>query len=142
MGRQQSRLILFTGLGFLGIGIDVYLGHMASGADRPFMWIPLFFLPCAVVISLAAGLRPTKFLRGFFCLICLLAIMIGLSGFSFHSLRLWQNFHGIIQWQVLTRLMFYPPLLAPLAISGLGILGLLIEHPPSDMEGQGKCGNS
>lgn len=128
--RQESRLILFTGFGFFGIGLDVFLGHLASGADRPFMWIPLFFLPCAVVISIAAGVRPTKFLKDLFCFACLLAIIVGLSGSSFHVLRLWKNLHGIIPWNVLARLAFYPPILAPLAISGLGILGLLIEHPP------------
>lgn len=132
--RQESRLILFTGLGFFGIGLDVYLGHMTAEAGRPFMWIPLFFLPCAVVISLAAWLWPTKFFRDLFCFACLSAVIVGLLGFSFHLLRLWRDAWGIIQWTVLLRLMRYPPLLAPLAISGLGILGLLIEHPPSDIK--------
>ncbi len=126
MKRNEFRLALFTSFGFFFIWVDVCIGHLGSDQFKVFMLIPLVFLPFATVMTIVTALWPTKLTRNIFWGISVLAVIVGMVGFYFHSVKLQEHFVGLMQWQVLVRLMRYPPLFAPLAISGLGILGLMI----------------
>ena len=124
---SHSKLVLFTGAGFLFLWLDLSLGHVGAGLKHPGMWLPLIFLPCAVVVSLLTARCATPVHQRLFRIVCQAAIVIGLLGFGFHLARLAKELKGAIQWEVLQRFMRYPPLFAPLAVSGLGILGLLVQ---------------
>ena len=126
MAKTSGGLFFFIAAAFLFLWIDLFLGHTSQGLHHPAMWLPLVFLPCAIVISLIRTITDSVFLRRLFQLFSLGAFIVGLLGFGFHFARLWRDLNGPIQWDVLIRLMRYPPLLAPLAVSGVGILGLLI----------------
>lgn len=128
MNYKNSRLILFPGIGFLLIWGDVFIGHFGGELRHWQMWLPLVFLPCAFVGSLLYAFRRTRLNQIIFSCICLIAIVMGILGFSFHLLKLLEVTTGVIQWKFFIRLMRNPPLLAPLAISGMGILGVLIDR--------------
>ena len=128
MKHEHYQLVLFTGFGFLFLWLDIFIGHVGSGLHNIFMWIPLVMLPVVMVISVMTAFRATKFNLKFFYFIYYLVILVGMAGFYFHLLRLMGDLKGQIQWEVLIRLMRYPPLLAPLSVSGLGILGLLVNR--------------
>lgn len=126
---KDQKLVLFTGGGFLCLWLDLFLGHASSGMTHPGMWVPLIYLPCAVILSVLSGLHSTESGKRLFCLVCKGAIVIGLVGFCFHSIRLWHDVSkSAMQWEVVFRLLRYPPLLAPLAVSGLGVLGVLVTN--------------
>lgn len=90
------------------------------------MWLPLIFLPCAAGVSVLTALRATVVTRRLFRLVCYGAMAIGFLGFGFHLARFLKELKGTVQWGVLMRLMRYPPLFAPLAVAGVGILGWLV----------------
>lgn len=128
MRHPDSKLVLFTGAGFLFLWLDVSLGHVGAGLKHPGMWLPLVFLPCAAVSAMLTACQATRTRRRLFSVLCSGAILIGFLGFAFHAARLVRDLKGVIQWEVLSRLMRYPPLFAPLAVSGLGMLGLFVSH--------------
>lgn len=123
-----GKVVLFTGVGFLFLGFDVALGHLSAGLKHPGMWVPLIFLPGAFAVSLFAATRATPLHQRLFRLVCRAALVIGILGVGFHLGRLLHDLRGTIQWGALMRLVRYPPLLAPLAVSGLGVLGLLVNE--------------
>ena len=127
---SDRRIVLFTGVGFLFLWVDLAVGHGSAGLKHPGMWLPLLLLPFATVVSSFAAFRAVPFLHRLFRFVCYGAVLLGLIGFGFHTNRLVHEVKGLVQWGVLMRFMRYPPLLAPLAISGLGILGLLVDLEP------------
>ena len=129
MRHPDGKLILFAAAGFMFLWLDIAFGHVSAGLKHPGMWLPLLFLPCAVVVSALTALRTTPVRQRLFRIACQGALVIGILGFAFHLARLLNDLRGVIQWNVLMRLVRYPPLLAPLAVSGLGMLGLLVRHP-------------
>ena len=128
MKHEQCQLVLFTGGGYLLIWLDILIGHVGGEMRNLFMWVPVVILPVAAVMAILTSFHATPLTRTIFYTICWIVILTGISGFCFHLLRLTTDLKGQIQWEVLVRLMRYPPLLAPLSLCGLGILGVLVNR--------------
>ena len=96
---------------------------------HPGMWIPLLIIPVGSMISVICFFYSDERIQLILKFFYLIAIPLGCLGFAFHLFCLLPDLKGSIQWEVLARLVRYPPVLAPLSISGLGILGLLITEP-------------
>lgn len=127
---RLRRVIGLIAAGFLFLWGDIALGHFSdTGPKHPAMWVPLLFLPCAALIATRAAMHTLPAEQRLFWVVCQLAVLIGIAGFAFHLVRFVRELKGVIQWGVLVRLMRYPPLFAPLAVSGLGVLGVLISDP-------------
>ena len=126
MSRFRAQAARFAAIGFLALWADLSLGHLAGGFKHPGMWIPLITLPIAAAVCEWTARSPAAASHRALRLTSYTAILIGILGSTFHLLRLVSDLRGTIQFDVLLRLMRYPPLLAPLAVSGLGILGLLV----------------
>lgn len=122
----MRRVIGFSGGAIAFLWLDVAIGHVSAGLKHPGMWLPLVWLPCAVIVTLLTSARPTPAACRLFRAICQVTIVLGIVGLSFHLARFLRDLRGSMAWGVIMRLMRYPPLLAPLAISGLGMLGLLV----------------
>ena len=127
MTHPNGRVIQFTAIGFVVLWFDVTLGHLSAERRHPGMWVPMLFLPCAALSAVLTASFATPMHQRLFRLVCHAALFIGLLGFAFHLSKLLKDLTGAIQWTVLVRLMRYPPLLAPLSVSGLGILGLIAQ---------------
>ena len=131
MSHPNAKLLWFTGAGFLFLWVDLALGHIGGGMKHPVMWLPVLYLPWVVLITLVTARTSTPFTQRVFMLTCRGAVVMGMLGAVFHGIEIFGEMHGSIQWEVLTRLLRYPPLLAPLAVSGLGMLGLWVNvHEP------------
>ena len=126
---MTSRLMRFTAAAWLLLWLDLSLGHVSAGFPHPAMWLPFLLLPVTAGVAWAAACRPSAWWTRLVRVTSYGAILLGLLGFLFHLLRLVHDVKGAISWQVLVRLVRYPPLLAPLAITGVGLLGLLASHP-------------
>lgn len=115
--------------------LDLSIGHVSAGMKHPAMWLPVLFLPYVILLSALLAQEATPARERRFQGACRVAILLGLLGFSFHLVRLCRDLRGAVQWEVLQRLMRYPPLFAPLAVSGLGMLGRLVpdqhQQPPA-----------
>lgn len=130
MDTRIRRVIGLTAAGFLFLWGDIALGHFSdTGPKHPAMWVPLLFLPCAALIAARAAMHTSSAEQRLFWVVSQLAILIGITGFAFHLARLLRELKGVVAWGVLVRLMRYPPLFAPLAVSGLGVFGVLISDP-------------
>jgi len=125
---NEHPLILFTAFGFFFLWIDVCLGHLGADHFELYMLIPLVFLPCAMVMAIGAAFWATPLNQNLYRYVCMLAVIVGIFGCFFHLLQFQQQLVGPIQWEVFVRKMRYPPLIAPFAISGIGILGLIINY--------------
>ena len=136
MSRFRVQVTRFAAIGFLALWADLSLGHLAGGFRHPGMWVPLITLPIAAAVCEWTVRSPAAASHRALRLMSCAAILIGMLGSTLHLLRLVSDLRGPIQFDVLLRLMRYPPLLAPLAVSGLGILGLLI----GSEEGEGEEG--
>src|SRR5262245_18653480 len=120
---KEKRLVWFTAFSFLFIWADILLGLISAGLGHPAMWTPLILLP---VISLSAfiySFNMCALTNKIFKIFCIVAIVLGGLGVYFHFLHLAKDLNGSIQWEIVARLVRYPPLLAPLTISGIGVLG-------------------
>ena len=115
----------FMAAGFFFLWLDLLLGHVSAGLKHPGMWVPVLFLPWAAFVSVTAASRGHASL---FRAMSYSAIVVGALGFAFHLSRFLGALRGIIELQVIFRLMRYPPLFAPLAVSGVGVLGLLVSR--------------
>ena len=118
--------MLWVGASFLFLWIDICIGHLNGEHLKTVMLIPIIFLPCVVLSALAAAFWPNSLSLKFLRVTCLLACGVGGLGFYFHWMRIQSSLSGSMTISIFVRLIRYPPLLAPLAISGLGILGLMI----------------
>ena len=101
----DGKIVVFTAGGFLFLWLDVALGHVSAGLRHPGMWVPLFFLPCAVAVSVLTAFLATPLHQRLFRLTCQGALLIGLLGFVFHLARFLHDLRGVIQWDLLMRLV-------------------------------------
>lgn len=135
LSRDQAMLLLaaFNGL---FMGLEYYLAHSISGTVRPNEWIPIVFGPVAGIILLVAGLialrhRQPAALVG--TLIFLVSIAVGLLGAYFHWARAFLPAAPSGQQISLPLLVWAPPILGPLFMSLVGVIGISAvwrEDPP------------
>ena len=99
-------LLGFIGMGFLGLTIDVFLEHyFTMHSMRQPQWIPIVFGPLGGAVTGGLGL----YYRG-------MAVARNL-----------ESLLDLLDWQTLFAVLPHaPPLGAPMAFVGMGVLGLLV----------------
>lgn len=129
-------MLLLAAINLMFLGLDTYLAHVLNGTIRPREYIPILFGPTAGILLLVAGLIATKW-RGrasaLATLVFIASIVIGVLGAYFHILR--GSLPSAPSGQQLTvgLLIWAPPILAPFAFAGVGVLGISaawVESPP------------
>ena len=109
------------------IWIDILTGHLGGKLHNVLMWVPLLVLPAAALSALAIIVQGSqKKNQMFLKWASWLLILTGLLGSYLHGSAVFGKLQGSIQWEVLAQMIRYPPVLAPLSITGLGIFGLLL----------------
>jgi hypothetical protein len=120
-------LLLLISLFFLGLMIDLRGEHIDVVTKHWTAWIPIYYSGIMVfsgVITLVQW-KPTT-LRIFYWF-STVGIVVGVMGFWFHnSGHIFENMIYVFQaWYKPLDHMDDAPVLAPLAISGLGLLGMI-----------------
>ncbi|MBI4302282.1 MAG: hypothetical protein HY664_06730 [Chloroflexi bacterium] len=120
MRQMAQGLALFFGLSYIILFVDVLLEHRVGLAPTgSAKLVPVVFSLFAAGTAVMAGLWPKRQTLNAFTLIMALSILVGLAGAYFHLRSSLANL-------TVNTLYVFPPKLAPLAFSGIGIMGLLV----------------
>ncbi|MFZ0456695.1 MAG: hypothetical protein WAM24_23300 [Ignavibacteriaceae bacterium] len=120
---EKNRLLLiFVGLNLFVTGIDVALAHSINSFIPVYEWIPIYYFPIGAMSCFIIALQVTP--KRTFALIHIslmtIGLMVGFLGTAFHMNAV-LNPLGHLSW---AWLVFGSPILAPLAFSGISLLGL------------------
>jgi hypothetical protein len=107
-------------LSYVLLGVEAGYNHWIGGYSNKVMFTPLVLSPALTLAHLGAltRLRAARAAEG---PLSMLAVAAGLVGFGFH-LRNIRRRSGGFSWQ---NLFYGPPAVAPLQLTGQGVLGLL-----------------
>ena len=114
-------LILFVTFSFLLLGFEAALLHYRARFRHWAMWAPVILCPLIFIWGLVAVFIFTSLTQITFQGLMLLSVVQGLWGTYFHIAP---RFRGSRR-RFLSRLIFGPPIIAPLSLAGMGVLGLL-----------------
>jgi hypothetical protein len=121
-GWSMDRIvILFVGLAYLLIWIQVTLLHYRQNFHHKAMWAPVASSPIFAVTGLTLAIWGYSWLHSLFIGMMWLGVVIGLVGFYFH-------FHGVgvrVGGYELRNFMIGPPVIFPIIFSALGGLALI-----------------
>jgi len=120
---EKNRLLLiFVGINLFFTGIDVALAHSINSFVPIYEWIPIYFFPLGAMSCFIISFQPNPKKWSVLIHIALMVsgIMVGVIGMAFHMNAV-LNPLGHLSW---AWLVFGSPILAPLAFSGISLLGL------------------
>lgn len=119
---KNRLLLLFVGVNFFLVGIDVALAHAVNDFVPVYEWIPVFYAPLGVISSLLVAVqsRPKKITAFLHIGLMLLGVVVGVLGTAFHGNAVLNP----VQRLTWTWLVFGSPILAPLAFAGIALVGL------------------
>jgi hypothetical protein len=138
---ERNRLLmLFVGINLMFTGIDVALAHSINQYVPVYEWIPIIYFPFGALscIYLAFKSQPGKWSSITHILLMLLGVLVGIIGTAFHANAV-LNPAGYLTW---SWVVFGSPILAPLAFSGISLLGLYaityeVDNQPGKLEIKG-----
>ena len=118
--RLVSWLRLTDALSYLLLGIESGYNHWIGGYFNKVMFTPVALSPLLALVHVGAmaKLRVARSVEG---PLSALAVVAGLVGFGFHIWNISKRSGGF-SWQ---NFFYGPPVVAPLQLTGQGILGLL-----------------
>ena len=120
---EKNRLLLiFVGLNLFVTGIDVALAHSINSFVPVYEWIPIYYFPIGAMSCFIIAFQtiPKKIFSLIHISLMSTGLMVGFLGTAFHMNAV-LNPLGHLSW---AWLVFGSPILAPLAFSGISLLGL------------------
>ncbi|MCW2276657.1 hypothetical protein [Heliophilum fasciatum] len=117
----ERTLVLFTSLAFALLAVQVTLFHYRQNFRHWAMWGPVIGLPIAALLGFLLVAKETVTMRLLFILALWLELGSSLLGIYFHGRGVGQRVGG---WG-LHNIMIGPPLILPMMLSALSVLGLL-----------------
>jgi len=120
---EKNRLLMmFVGINLMFTGIDVVLAHSINDYIPVYEWIPIFFFPFGAISCLVIAFqsKPKKWTAILHIVLMLTGFLVGVLGTAFHANAV-LNPAGHLTW---SWVVFGSPILAPLAFSGISLLGL------------------
>lgn len=131
---RDAAILLLASINEFFLSLDTYLAHDMDGTIRPYEWIPILFGIGAGILLLSAGLiayRRQALARVLATVILGSSIGVGILGTYFHAHRAFQPDAPIglrVSWEYFA---WAPPVLAPLAFTLVGIMGISAAWPES-----------
>jgi hypothetical protein len=113
-------VILFVGISFLAIGVQVTLSHYRQNFHHPAMWGPVISSPILAVVSIALAFYASSWLFTLYMIMMYVAMAEGVGGFYYH-------FHGVglrVGGYTSRNFLVGPPVVLPLLFTAIGALGL------------------
>ncbi len=131
ISRDQA-ILLMAAFNEIMLGLDTYLSHVLNHTIVAREWVPIIFGPVAGLVLLVAGLmalRNRSLASQLATLVFIASMIVGLLGAYFHIVRGTLPSAPVGQRITLDLLVWAPPVLAPLAFAGVGLLGLSAAWP-------------
>jgi hypothetical protein len=119
---KNRLLLLLVGVNFFFTGLDVALAHAVNEFVPVYEWIPVFYAPLGALSCFMVGLqtRPGKTSAIAHIGLMVLGIVVGILGTAFHANAVLNP----VQRLTWAWLVFGSPILAPLAFTGIALVGL------------------
>jgi hypothetical protein len=119
---KNRLLLLFAGVNLAFTGVDVALAHAINSFIPLYEWIPILYAPCGAISCLIVAMqeRPGSISALVHIALMLLGVTVGVLGTAFHGMAV-LNPGGHLSW---SWVVFGSPILAPLAFSGISLIGL------------------
>ena len=127
-------IALAIGPGLLTVALDAAIAHFAEKTMRsPMQLVPVLFGPAALVVLLGAAVPRLPFIafRRVVRAVGVAGVLVGLAGTGFHLLALWRLLEGapITRDALIAALAVAPPVFAPGAFAGIGVIVWLLGSP-------------
>jgi CHASE2 domain-containing sensor protein len=114
-------VVLFVGIAYLMLGIQVTLFHYRQNFHHKSMWTPVLLSPLLFITGVSFSIYGANWLSNVFSVLLSLGVIVGLIGFYFHFRGVGVRVGG---WE-LRNFLIGPPVILPLMFSALSALGLL-----------------
>lgn len=114
-------IILFTGIAFLLIGLQVAMFHSRQNFRHWAMWTPVIASPIVGLLAIVIGFYNLPVLRQLFAVLAAVTALAGLGGFYLHFTGVGERVDG---YRV-ENFLVGPPITLPLMLSAMGVLGLI-----------------
>lgn len=119
-------IILFVGLAFLMMGIQVALFHYRQNFHHKSMWVPVMISPLLFIAGISFSIFKVDWLSNLFVVLLSLGAISGFIGFYFHFRGVGIRVGG---WE-LRNFLIGPPVILPLMFTALSVLGLFAVYWP------------
>ena len=119
---KNRLLLIFVGVNLMFTGIDVALSHSINNYVPVYEWIPIIYFPFGSIscLIIAFQAQPKKWTALVHIIFMLAGILVGVMGTAFHGYAILSP-GGALSW---AWVVFGSPILAPLAFTGISLLGL------------------
>lgn len=117
----QRVIILFSGLAFIMIGLQVFLFHYRQNFRHWAMWVPVTAAPVNGIIAIVISFYYLPALRTVFLVLLAASALAGLAGFALH-------FEGVgerVDGYRLNNFLVGPPITLPLMVTAMSVLGII-----------------
>lgn len=115
-------LFLFLGVVFLAIFVQVTLMHGRQNFRRWAMWLPVLGTPTAGLLALSLVFFNGGALRVLLAAVCAVVGVAGLIGTYFH----WDGVGHRVDGFTLSNFLIGPPVMLPVMVTAMSVLGLII----------------
>ncbi|MCH5586050.1 hypothetical protein MK805_14000 [Shimazuella sp. AN120528] len=117
-------LVLFVGLAFLLMFIQVTMFHYRQNFHQKAMWIPVIASPLFFIAGMIFTYYQASWIKLLFKILMVIGILDGLIGFYYH-------FRGVgirVGGWALRNFLIGPPIILPLVFTALSALGLIAAY--------------
>lgn len=114
-------VILFVGLAYVFIGLQVGQSHYRQNFHHKIMWVPVITAPILALGGIMVALSGAAFLYNTYSWLLWAGVIIGLIGFYRH----FKGVGGRVGGYELRNFLIGPPIILPLLFSAMSILGLI-----------------
>lgn len=114
-------IILFTGLAFLLIGLQVTLFHYRQNFRARSMWLPVTATPVLGIVALIMAFYNLPVIRTVFVVLLGVGVLAGIGGFILH-------FEGVgerVDGYRMNNFLVGPPITLPLMVTAMSVLGII-----------------
>lgn len=115
-------LLLFVGVVFLAIFVQVTLMHGRQNFRHWAMWLPVIGTPTIGILALVLTWYNAPALRSLFSTVAIIVGVAGLIGTYFH----WEGVGERVDGYTLSNFLVGPPVVLPVMVTAMSVLALIV----------------